>query len=51
MTASTAASGRGPSGATSCSRGPELLGDPADLGSNGPGEWERRLLYADEVAL
>lgn len=29
----------------------QLLGDPADLGAGGPGEWERRLVYADEVAL
>jgi hypothetical protein len=28
-----------------------LLGDPADLGVGGAGEWERRLVYADEVPL
>ncbi|CAN5916265.1 hypothetical protein BH23ACT10_BH23ACT10_08340 [soil metagenome] len=28
-----------------------LLGDPADLGIRGPGQWERRLAYADEVPL
>ncbi|MEN8239032.1 MAG: hypothetical protein ABFR53_07520, partial [Actinomycetota bacterium] len=29
----------------------QLLGDRADLGERGPREWERRLIYADEVAL
>ncbi len=28
-----------------------LPGDPADLGQEGPQVWERRLVYADEVAL
>jgi hypothetical protein len=29
----------------------QLLGDRADLGERGPREWERRLIYADEVGL
>jgi hypothetical protein len=29
----------------------QLLGDRADLGERGPREWERRLIYADEVSL
>ena len=29
----------------------QLLGDKADLGERGPREWERRLIYADEVGL
>jgi hypothetical protein len=29
----------------------QLLGDRADLGGRGRREWERRLIYADEIGL